>query len=121
MSRSFKPGEVIPGKGDITLNSGSRPVKLVVMNRGDRPVQVGSHFHFFEVNKYLDFPRKEAFGKRLNIPAGTSIRFEPGDRKEIELIDVAGKKKIYGLNGLANGRAADKALEAAMKRGFRGA
>jgi urease beta subunit len=121
MSRSFKPGEIIPGKGDVTLNPDRRPIRLVVTNTGDRPVQVGSHFHFFEVNRFLDFPREEAFGKRLNIPAGTSVRFEPGDRKEIELIDVGGKKKMFGLNGLTEGKARDKALDAARKKGFRGA
>jgi urease beta subunit len=121
MSRYFRPGEVIPGKGDITLNPGRKPVRLVVTNMGDRPVQVGSHFHFFEANRCLDFPRRVAFGKRLNIPAGTSVRFEPGDRKEVELIDVAGKKKIHGLNGLADGKTVDEALEAAREKGFRGA
>jgi urease subunit gamma/beta len=121
MSRSFRPGEVIPGKGDIELNPGRRPVRMVVTNMGDRPVQVGSHFHFFEANRCLDFPRSEAFGKRLNIPAGTSVRFEPGDRREVELIDVAGKKMIRGLNGLADGKSADEALAAAREKGFRGA
>jgi urease beta subunit len=112
---------MITARGDISLNEGRIPIKIIVNNLGDRPIQVGSHFHFFEVNRFLEFPRKEAFGKRLNIPAGTSIRFEPGDRKEVELIDLAGKKKVYGLNGLTNGRTLKEAAKAAREKGFRGA
>jgi len=112
---------MITARDDISLNEGRSVEKIVVENLGDRPIQVGSHFHFFEVNKFLEFPRKMAFGKRLNIPAGTSIRFEPGDRKEVELIDLAGKKKVYGLNSLTNGRTLKEALKKAKEKGFRGA
>lgn len=121
MSPSFKPGEVIPARGEITLNAGREPVKIVVKNLGDRPVQVGSHFHFFEANKFLEFPRRKAFGMRLNIPAGTSVRFEPGDEKEVELIAVAGDRILRGLNGLCGGGSMKKALKNAGDKGFRGA
>ena len=110
MSPSFRPGEIAHGKGDITLNGGRKPVRIIVKNMGDRPVQVGSHFHFFEANRELEFPRKKAFGMRLDIPAGTSVRFEPGDEKEVDLIEMGGKRSFRGLNGLASGRKAGKAL-----------
>ena len=86
MSNSIIPGELLPGKGKIILNEGRKTQTLKVKNTGDRPVQVGSHFHFFEVNKVLDFPREKAFGMRLDIPAGTAVRFEPGDEKEVDLV-----------------------------------
>ncbi len=120
MSPSFKPGEVLPAKGDITLNAGRKPIKIIVKNLGDRPVQVGSHFHFFEVNKCLEFPRENAFGRRLCIPAGTSVRFEPGDEKEVELVEVSGKQRIYGLNGLTDGRSLKQAIITAKEKGFKG-
>lgn len=121
MTPSYKPGEIVNAEGDIALNEGRNTIKIVVKNMGDRPVQVGSHFHFFEVNKLLEFPRKEAFGKRLNIPAGTSIRFEPGGVKEVELVDMAGLKRVYGLNNLTNASPLDEALKTAKEKGFRGA
>lgn len=120
MSQSFKPGEVLLASGEITANNGRKTIRIIVRNLGDRPVQVGSHFHFFEVNKYLEFPRKEAFGKRLNIPAGTAVRFEPGDEKEIELVEISGKKRIFGLNALTQGKKLSSALARAKSRGFRG-
>jgi urease subunit beta len=97
------PGEIIPAVGEIELNSGSKTVKLQVANTGDRPIQIGSHFHFFEVNTALYFEREKARGMRLDIPAGTAVRFEPGDEKEVILIPVMGTRQIYGFNGLING------------------
>ncbi len=94
---------MILAEGDITYNA-DRPVKsLKVRNTGDRPVQVGSHFHFFEVNRYLEFDRKAAFGCHLNIPATTAIRFEPGEEKEVEVVPFAGKQRVIGFNDLVNG------------------
>ncbi|MDA1192762.1 MAG: urease subunit beta [Candidatus Poribacteria bacterium] len=101
------PGEVIPGEGDIVLNEGRETVKVTVQNVGDRPVQVGSHFHFFEVNKALKFDRRTAYGFRLNIPSGVAVRFEPGDEKEVELVALAGKRAVYGLNNRTNGELDD--------------
>ncbi len=121
MSPSFKPGEIIPAQGEITLNKGRKSVRIIVKNLGDRPVQVGSHYHFFEANKFLEFPRRKAFGMRLNIPAGTSVRFEPGDEKEVELIAVAGDRVLRGLNGISGGGSVEKALKNARAKGFRGA
>ena len=97
------PGELFPEQGDIELNSGRPITSLVVSNQGDRPIQVGSHFHFYESNKALDFDREKAFGKRLDIPAGTAIRFEPGDKREVSLVPFAGKRVVFGFNGLVNG------------------
>jgi urease beta subunit len=98
------PGEVILGQGPITANEGRRTETLAVANSGDRPIQVGSHFHFFEVNAALQFDRKKARGMRLNVPAGTAVRFEPGDTKEVTLVELAGKREVYGLNGLTQGK-----------------
>ncbi len=97
------PGELFPEQGEIELNSGRPVTSLVVANQGDRPIQVGSHFHFYESNKALDFDREKAFGKRLDIPAGTAIRFEPGDKREVNLVPFAGKRVVFGFNGLVNG------------------
>ena len=99
------PGEirVAPGAGDIELNPGLPVVTLAVANTGDRPVQVGSHFHFHEVNTSLAFDRAAARGQRLNIPAGTAVRFEPGDTREVHLVPLAGERRVYGLNNMING------------------
>ncbi|MEO8615635.1 MAG: urease subunit beta [Luteolibacter sp.] len=99
------PGEIItpPGAPAIDLNVGHATVSLVVANTGDRPIQVGSHFHFFEVNTSLQFERSAARGFRLNIPAGTAVRFEPGDTREIPLVAFAGTREVHGLNNLVNG------------------
>jgi urease subunit beta len=97
------PGEYILADAPIELNAGRKTVRLEVANRGDRPVQVGSHFHFFEVNGALDFNRAAARGMRLNIPAGTAVRFEPGDTRAVELVEIGGTREVYGLNGLING------------------
>ena len=98
-------GGVILADGDITYNANRRTAKVVVHNTGDRPVQVGSHFHFFEVNRYLEFDRELAFGKHLNIPATTAVRFEPGEEKEVELVAFGGKRRLIGFNGLTQGYA----------------
>lgn len=98
------PGEIWTEPGEIELNQGRRTVKLSVRNTGDRPIQVGSHFHFYEVNSALDFERSGARGMRLDIPAGTAVRFEPGDEKEVELVELAGSRQVYGFNGLVNGK-----------------
>jgi urease subunit beta len=97
------PGELIIPDGDIELNSGRAVITLLVANSGDRPIQVGSHFHFFEVNTALLFDRPAARGMRLDIPAGTAVRFEPGDERSVDLIPLAGSRQVYGFNGLING------------------
>ncbi|WP_017662261.1 urease subunit beta [Baaleninema simplex] len=97
------PGELFPAEGAIELNADRPKSTVSVANSGDRPIQVGSHFHFFEVNEALQFDREAAKGMRLNIPAGTAVRFEPGDEKTVELVAVVGSRQIYGFNGLVNG------------------
>ena len=97
------PGELLPEPGEIELNAGRPVTTLLVANTGDRPVQVGSHFHFFEVNAALEFNREAARGLRLDIPAGTAVRFEPGDSREVQLVPFAGQRRIFGFNGLVNG------------------
>lgn len=97
------PGEYRLATDHIQCNVGRSIATIKVINRGDRPIQVGSHYHFFEVNKGLEFDRKQAFGMRLNIPAGTALRFEPGDIKEVPLVAFVGEKLVYGLNNLTNG------------------
>lgn len=120
------PGEVIPAKGDIEANAGKRTVKLVVANTADRPIQVGSHFHFFEANPRLRFDRKTAYGMRLNIPAGTAVRFEPGDEKEVTLVEIGGTRCGIGLNNLTEGyldnqETRERALAEAKRKQFKGA
>ena len=97
------PGELIPEPGELELNSGRPVTTVLVANTGDRPVQVGSHFHFFEANAALHFEREATRGQRLDIPAGTAIRFEPGDSREVQLIPFAGGRRVFGFNGLING------------------
>ncbi|WP_421656424.1 urease subunit beta [Leptothermofonsia sp. ETS-13] len=97
------PGEMLIQEGEIELNTGRETVKLSVANTGDRPIQVGSHFHFYEVNAALQFDREKARGMRLDIPAGTAVRFEPGDEKEVTLVSLAGSREVYGLNNKVNG------------------
>ena len=97
------PGELLIPDGDIELNSGRIVTTLLVANSGDRPIQVGSHFHFFEVNTALLFDRTAARGMRLDIPAGTAVRFEPGDERSVNLSPLAGSRQVYGFNGLING------------------
>ncbi|BAD76216.1 urease subunit beta [Geobacillus proteiniphilus] len=97
------PGEYRLREEPIVCNRQKSATKLTVVNRGDRPVQVGSHFHFFEVNSFLEFDRQAAYGKHLNIPAGTAVRFEPGDAKQVELVPFSGERRVYGLNNMVNG------------------
>jgi urease subunit beta len=97
------PGELIPEPGELELNSGRPITTVLVANTGDRPVQVGSHFHFFEANAALHFDREATRGQRLDIPAGTAIRFEPGDSREVQLVPFAGGRRVFGFNGLING------------------
>lgn len=102
--RSLIPGQIIPGSTDmIELNAGRKVISMVVKNVGDRPIQVGSHFHFYEVNEGLDFDREKTKKMRLNITAGTAVRFEPGDEKEVELVPYGGSQEVYGFNGKFNG------------------
>ncbi|HEY7654109.1 MAG TPA: urease subunit beta [Methylomirabilota bacterium] len=119
------PGEYLLGEGEIEANAGRRTVKLTVANTGDRPIQVGSHFHFFEANRALRFERRQAFGMRLQVPAGTAVRFEPGDEKVVTLVELAGAREVYGLNALTDGPAGEKrraeSVKRAAARGFQGA
>lgn len=118
----MKIGEVMALDREITLNEGKNTVKVVVANKGDRPVQVGSHFHFFEVNKCLSFDREKAYGYHLDIPSGTSVRFEPGEEKEVQLTEMGGRKRVFGLNDLTRAQASadtkDRSMETAKLKGF---
>ena len=121
----MEPGEYFLRDEPIEINAGRRAVKLKVSNTGDRAIQVGSHFHFFEVNRALDFDREAAMGMRLNILAGTTTRFEPGDTREVELVEYAGARRAIGFNGLVNGSVTSRvnvplALERARMLGYRG-
>jgi len=98
------PGEIFPADGDIELNAGRPSVTLTVANTGDRPIQVGSHYHFFETNPALDFDRDKARGYRLDIPAGTAVRFEPGQTREVQLVLYAGARRVFGFRGQVNGK-----------------
>jgi urease subunit gamma/beta len=120
-----EPGEVRVADGDLVLNEGRPSIGVRVRNLGDRPVQVGSHFHFFEVNKELEFPREAAFGMRLDIPAGTAVRFEPGEDKDVSLVAIGGLRQVHGLNRLTEGPVDDAAIRAralarAASGGYRG-
>lgn len=120
------PGEIIPADGKIELNAGRRRATLRALNTGDRPIQVGSHFHFFEVNRALEFDRAQAWGMHLDIAAGTAVRFEPGEDKEVTLVAFGGSGEVFGLNRLADGPTGDAAglpdaLVRARQAGFRGA
>ncbi len=97
------PGEYRVLEGDIELNKGRRTVEILVANRGDRPIQVGSHYCFYEVNRALNFDRAQAFGMRLDIAAGTAVRFEPGEEKPVRLVELGGTKAVFGLNNLSQG------------------
>ena len=97
------PGEIITCEGDIKLNVGRATCRVTVVNTGDRPIQVGSHYHFYETNAALQFERAQAWGKRLNIAAGTAVRFEPGQRREVELVDYAGERAVYGFQARVMG------------------
>ena len=97
------PGEMIVSAGEIELNADRPTVRLLVGNKGDRPIQVGSHYHFYEANEALEFNREQAKGMRLDIPAGTAVRFEPGDEREVQLVPFVGTRQVYGFNGKVNG------------------
>lgn len=105
------PGEYILKKEEIIANEGHKTVSISVKNEGDRPIQIGSHYHFFEANKFLSFDREKAFGMRLNIPASTAIRFEPGEEKKVILVDIGGNKEVYGFNNLTNGKVTDARIK----------
>ena len=124
----MKPGEILTAKGELELNAqkNRRPITVEVANTGDRPIQVGSHYHFFETNKALDFDRATAIGMHLDIPAGTAVRFEPGEAKEITLTEFGGTGELLGLNNLMEGNWKSEAnraeaLKRARDRHFRGA
>jgi urease beta subunit len=106
------PGEYFLESDPIEINGGRPTRQLEVANGGDRPIQVGSHCHFFEVNRWLSFDRTQAYGMRLNIAAGTAVRFEPGDTREVELVAIGGRREIFGLNSLVNGRLDDPQVRA---------
>ncbi len=117
------PGEYFTDNDPVAANVGKSATSISVRNTGDRPIQVGSHTHFFEVNKALEFPREQSYGCHLNIPAGTSVRFEPGETKKIELTEFGGKRIVYGFSGLVNGSLEERrqeAFESAAKKGFKG-
>ena len=121
-----QPGEVVTPDDDIELNAGRRTVALKVTNKGDRPVQIGSHFHFFEVNRAVAFDRAKTFGMRLDVPAGTAVRFEPGQSKRVTLVELGGTGEVVGLNRLTDGstrsdRHKEQALQRARDKGFEGA
>ena len=119
------PGKIITDEGEIELNAGKDTAQIAVSNTADRPIQVGSHFHFFEVNKALESNRNLAYGMRLDIPAGTAVRFEPGETKRVNLVEIGGSREGHGLNGLVEGKIDDpavkkRALQTAKERGFKG-
>lgn len=122
---TLAPGEIDALVGEIELNAGRRKAEMTVVNTGDRPVQIGSHFHFFEVNRALDFDRAAAFGMRLDIPAGTAVRFEPGQSRAVVLVAIGGRARVGGLNALTEGDTGPDELPAALERarsaGFKGA
>jgi urease subunit gamma/beta len=117
-----RPGEVFPAEGELTLNAGRTAVSLRVTNLADRPIQVGSHYHFVETNPFLRFDRARAYGRRLDIPAGLAVRFEPGETRTVQLVEIAGNRVIRGGNALASGPVSEegrkKMLEAVRERGF---
>ena len=120
------PGEILADEGDIEINAGRRTATIKVVNTGDRPVQIGSHYHFFETNKALEFDRAASFGMHLDIPAGTAVRFAPGESKEVTLTEFGGSGELFGLNNLTDGNwrsetVKEQALTRARQRGFKGA
>lgn len=120
------PGELLPAGESVEINADRETATVIVENTGDRPVQVGSHYHFFETNPGLDFDRATAYGMRLNVPAGTSVRFEPGVEKEVELVGIGGERIVHGMAGLVNGELDDdsvreQALARAKEQGYLGA
>jgi urease beta subunit len=125
LARPVVPGQIFLAAGDIEANAGRPTRELTVANTGDRPIQVGSHCHFFEANRALRFDREQAFGFRLSIPAGTAVRFEPGEEKRVTIVALAGRRMAYGINALTEGSLDDpavksKALARAAESGFSG-
>jgi urease subunit beta len=114
------PGELFVDEGDIELNAGRETVTLKVSNTGDRPIQIGSHFHFYEVNAALEFDRETARGFRLDIPAGTAVRFEPGDERQVTLVALAGSREVYGLNNKVDGALDSKKSDGKAKSDSKG-
>ncbi|WP_126663486.1 urease subunit beta [Haloterrigena salifodinae] len=119
----FVPGELRPAEEPVRLNEGRETATVTVENTGDRPVQVGSHFHFFEINPGLAFDRETAYGMRLDVPAGTAVRFEPGCEREVDLVAIGGDRTVYGMGGLVEGDLDDdavktRAMERARERGY---
>ncbi|MDR2093003.1 MAG: urease subunit beta [Azoarcus sp.] len=110
------PGEIQIRNERITLNAGLGQKAITATNKGDRPIQVGSHFHFFEANRFLSFDRAAAYGYRLDIPSGTAVRFEPNETKTVALVEIAGKKRVLGLNNLADGEINETTLKAALQK-----
>ncbi|ADY56511.1 Urease subunit beta [Syntrophobotulus glycolicus DSM 8271] len=106
------PGEIFVHDKAIECNTGKRTITIIVENTGDRPIQIGSHFHFFEANKHLNFDRGKTFGMRLNIPSGTGIRFQSKEVKEVELVELSGSREVFGLNAVTNGKTTDSQLKA---------
>lgn len=120
----MEPGEYYVAEGSVKANEGRPTIQMEVKNTGDRPIQVGSHVHFFETNRMLDFSRDKAYGFHLNIPSGTSVRFEPGDIRTVDLVGYGGKRRVYGFGGLVNGNLdseRDQAVARARQRGYKGA
>ncbi|MBI4641808.1 MAG: urease subunit beta [Candidatus Tectomicrobia bacterium] len=112
----MRVGEIIPGDAPIVGNQGRRTIAIRVKNLSDRPIQVSSHYHFFEANRKLKFDREKAFGMRLDLPAGGRVMFDPGEEKEVTLVEFAGRKEIWGFNGLVNGPLTPHTLKAALRR-----
>jgi urease beta subunit len=116
MGESMIPGEVVVKNKNIILNAGLASISIVVKNDGDRPIQIGSHFHFFESNRFLKFDRASTYGYRLNIPSGTAVRFEPGETKTIHLVPFTGKKSIFGLNNLTDAQVNESTLAQSLRK-----
>ena len=121
----MKVGQIIFGKGNLILNKGRKSMKLSVKNTSNRPIQISSHYHFYEINKEMMFDREKSFGMRLDIPSGEAIRFEPGEEKVVPLVEFSGQKRIMGFNGLSNGQASERNLmqarKVAQEKGYKGA
>jgi len=116
MGSELVPGELDPGEGVVRINDERETTTVTVGNTGDRPIQIGSHFHFFEANRALEFDRRAGFGMRLDIPAGTAVRFEPGDVREVDLVAFGGTQRVVGMNGLTDGATSDDARGDALGR-----
>ena len=118
----MKPGEIIPAEGAIHINEGREAIAISVTNTSDHAVQVTSHYHFFEANKRLRFERSSAYGRRLDVPSGSAVRWQSGETREVQLIDIKGRRRVFGFQGLVNGRLTDEqrgeALHQAHDRGF---